>query len=194
MYFQLKWHHTNLISIDATCNLIFQCMVFWWNWLPGLCEEVCCTDTCKSGACAPADVHENAFANKLGRSSARKSNSQVFKLHFTNIRLITFFYVRSLQRPEEITFKRMHCSLSICSGERFCFVQNKSSSSDMQVARTQREALHPLAGSVTGLWQILILFYCLLWLRMYRPSNDFMQEEAEGQAITQPSHTHTRAR
>ena len=83
---------------------------------------------------------------------------------------------------------KMHCSLSICSGKHICFVQNKSLSSDMQVSRTQREALRPLAGSITGLWQMLILFYCLSWMRMYRPSNDFMQEEAEGQAVTRSSH------
>lgn len=47
----------------------------------------------------------------------------------------------------------MHCSLSIFSGKHICFVQNKSSSSDMQVSRTQREALRPLAGSITGPWQ-----------------------------------------
>ena len=59
----------------------------------------------------------------------------------------------------------------------------------MQVS--QREALRPLAGSITGLWHILILFYCLSWLRMYRPVNDFMQEEAEGQPITSRlKHTH----
>lgn len=34
----------------------------------------------------------------------------------------------------------------------------------MQVSRTQRKALHPLAGSITGLWQILILFYCFIMI------------------------------
>lgn len=75
----------------------------------------------------------------------------------------------------------MHCSPSICSGKHICFVRHKSPTSAMRVSQRRGEASHPLAGSITGLWQILILFYTSSWLRVRRPSNDFMHEEAEGQ-------------
>lgn len=173
MYYQLKWHHINLISIDATCNLIFQCMVFSSNWLHRLWRT--------AQAAATIDGCEDAFVmSHIKVDAPWKSNSQV-------LNLATQILFQWPQKPEAMSAFRTHCSLSICSGEHICFVQNKSQSSDMQVSRTRGEALHPLAGSITGLWQILILFYCSSRLRMHRPSNDFMQEEAEGQ---KQSHNH----
>lgn len=78
MYFQLKWHHINLISIDATCNLIFQCMVFSSNWLHRPCEEVYCTY--ESSAHATVGGCENAFAMLLINMAVHQRqgvNSQV---------------------------------------------------------------------------------------------------------------------
>lgn len=71
MYFQLKWHHINLISIDATCNLIFQCMVFSSNWLHRLCKEVYCTY--ESGARATVDRYlKKAFVMLLNSMDAHQ--------------------------------------------------------------------------------------------------------------------------
>ena len=96
MYFQLKWHHINLISIDATCNLIFQCMVFSSNWLHRLCKEAYCTDTYKSGARAAVDGCEKTHlwgSHKCGCSSVQKSNSQVLnsatQILFQNHKMFT---------------------------------------------------------------------------------------------------------
>lgn len=78
--------------------------------------------------------------------------------------------------------------LPVNSPEDIYSVQNKSSS-DMQVSHTELCVL--LQVQLLACVQILILFYSSLWFRMYRPFNDFMQEEAEGQPATSISHTRT---
>lgn len=140
MYFQLKWHHINLISIDATCNLIFQCMVFSSNWLHRLCKEVYCTYT--QGPCATVDGYKKCIcgvAHKYDCSSAWKSNSQVLNFATQIIFKSHGVYVRWLERPKVNDISKMRCcSLSNFPGKDIYFVQNKSLSSDMQVSRTQR--------------------------------------------------------
>lgn len=138
-----------------------------------LCKEVYCKF--KSGA------------------SVDQSNTITFEICplMWKIEIVTHFCSHNMLMLKGISIDiSMHCPLSITQ-ENICVVQNKSLSSDMQVSRTQREALHPVAGSITGLWQMLILLNCISWYSMYRPVNDFMQEEAEGQPITRSSHTHS---
>lgn len=82
----------------------------------------------------------------------------------------------------------MHCSLSNLPGKQvLCKIY---SFSDMHVSPTQKESFASFCRfscrSVA-----LILFYGLWRLRMRRPSDDFMQEEAQGQQVAQASRTYT---
>lgn len=110
----------------------------------------------------------------------------IFATHFLKSK---YGYFRWLQAPSPP--KKMHRSLSNFPGKYIRFVQNKPLSSDMQVSRAQKLCIL-LQVQLLACGKYWSYSNSLQWLTVYRPFNDFMQEEAEGQPIAQASHTLTR--
>lgn len=110
----------------------------------------------------------------------------IFATHFLKSK---YGYFRWLQAPSPP--QKMHRSLSNFPGKYIRFVQNKPLSSDMQVSRAQKLCIL-LQVQLLACGKYWSYSNSLQWLTVYRPFNDFMQEEAEGQPIAQASHTLTR--